>query len=142
MASTPVQQAQILAALAAAPLDRIRLMKTLFLAWHRSRRPPDWPFVFQPYLYGPCAFEVYGALKDMQADGLIVQPPHPVSQWAPYHLTQAGRRSAPAAGDILGQGVHQMIRDISRWAGAQGFRSLLTAVYQEAPDFAVNSVAR
>ena len=35
-----------------------------------------------------------------------------------------------------------MIKDVARWASGQGFPSLLRAVYQEAPDFAIRSVLR
>jgi hypothetical protein len=39
---------QLVVALRAAPLDRIRLMKTAFLHWHRRGRPAEGPFTFRP----------------------------------------------------------------------------------------------
>lgn len=131
---------QILTALQAAPLDRIRLMKTVFLVWHRSGRPQTGPFHFQPYLYGPCAFDLYTALEDMEHRGLIAQTPHPISRWASYYLTGAGK--AEASRLTLECAQHVIIADIARWAATQTFRSLLNQVYQEAPDYASNSILR
>ena len=43
-----------------------------------SREPigdPFWcsgPFKFRAYLYGPCAFDLYGTLEDLVEDGLVV----------------------------------------------------------------------
>ena len=82
-------QAQLLVALSGAALDRIRLMKTLFLVWYRHGRPPEGPFFFKPYLYGPCSFEVYRELDKLQAAGLVVQP-NPSMQGR-YFLTSAGQ---------------------------------------------------
>src|SRR5262245_12129268 len=94
------QQVQILTALSAEPLDRIRLMKTLFLAWYRNGCPETGPFTFEPYLYGPCAFDLYTVLEDLERRGLIAQAPHTSSRWARYHLTEAGRRAVEMSTEI------------------------------------------
>lgn len=142
MSTTERQNSQVLAALEAAPLDRIRLMKTLFLVWHRNGRPVHWPFTFTPYLYGPCSFEVYSTLDELKAHSLVVQPSLPIPNWAPYHLTAEGRKVARKSAANLDSEIARQIVETARWAHEQGFRSLLKSVYGEAPDFAVRSVAR
>jgi len=137
MRVTREQEAQIIAALQAAPLDRIRLMKTIFLAWHRGGRR-EGPFHFQPYMYGPCAFDLYDALADMEQRGLVVQAPHPVNRWGDYYLTEAGKQAATA----IPSDVSLAMEPIARWASTQGFRPLLDAVYREAPEFASKSILR
>ena len=81
----------VLLALHCEPLDRIRLMKTLFLFWYNSEENIPNYFVFEPYLYGPCSFELYSALDELERDGLVIRGPHPVPQWAAYHVTEKGR---------------------------------------------------
>jgi len=140
MDNAAAQETQILVALQAAPLDRVRLMKVLFLVWYRSGCPEDGPFTFDPYLYGPCAFDLYEALGRITARGLIVQAPQPLTRWAAYHLTEAGRQSAASCS--IADHQRAAISELAPWAAAQSFRSLLDAVYREAPEFAVSSVFR
>lgn len=134
------QRAQIIAALNAAPLDRVRLMKTLFLFWHRAGEPSTGPFQFRPYLYGPCAFDLYSALEALDGEGLVVQAPHPDERWGRYYLTGAGMKVV--ARSQLGKTDVETIGEIANWAAAQSFRSLLDRVYREAPAFAAESVLR
>lgn len=134
------QEAQVLLALSVAPLDRVRLMKTLFLAWHRLGRPTPAPFGFSPYLYGPCSFELYGVLRDLQERGLVVITTSAFGKQARYHLTNTGRAVALQAQRAESPQVAGLITSIAGWASTQSFRSLLGHVYAEAPDFAVNSV--
>ena len=132
----------LLVALQAAPLDRLRLMKTAFLLWHRSGRPREGPFHFQPYLYGPCAFDLYSTLTDLVDRGLITTDPSQPPRWTDYRLTPAGREAAERAAERLGRRTAARLTEIAHWTSRQSFRSLLDVVYEEAPDFAVRSVLR
>lgn len=129
----------ILAALNAAPLDRIRLMKALFLAWHKQGQPTDGPFHFEPYLYGPFALDVYGELEAAKREGLIAQPSYPIDRRTPYYLTEKGR-TAVMESQRREDVPWEMLTTYARWAAQQSFSSLLTQVYQEAPEFAQQSV--
>lgn len=142
MTTDTTKKAQVLIALQAVPLDRIRLMKTLFLVWHRSGRPADSPFDFIPYLYGPCAFDLYEVLKELEQEGLVIQPPHQTAKWAPYYLTDASKQAASEASMFVAASKVSAIQQTARWAAQQSFRSLLDTVYTEAPDYAVSSVLR
>jgi hypothetical protein len=131
----------LLVALSAAPLDRLRLMKTAFLVWHRTGRPKAGPFHFEPYHYGPCAFDLYATLNELLGYRLIVQA-SPGVRWADYYLTEMGQREARDASRRLGHGATNRILETAAWASRQSFRSLLESVYSEAPDFATRSVLR
>lgn len=115
-------------------------MKTLFLVWYRGGRPQDGPFRFQPYLYGPCAFDLYAALEEMRRDGLIAQAAHPVSRLGRYFLTERGRNEA--SNMTLDADIRRTIAETAQWAAQQSFRSLLDEVYGEAPEYAAQTVLR
>ncbi len=132
----------LLVALDAAPLDRLRLMKTVFLGWHRAGCPKSGPFHFEPYLYGPCAFDLYSTLNDLLRDRLVARVPSQIFKWADHHLTDAGRREAARAARRLGERHSSRLHNIATWACKQPFRALLEHVYAEAPEFAKKSVLR
>jgi len=132
----------VLLALDAAPLDRLRLMKALFLIWlEKGRTIPDY-FDFIPYLYGPCSFEVYSVLSSLQEENLVAQPPAFPQSWAAYYLTGAGREAARDARGRTSAGDLGLVKEWASFAAQQGFRNLLAHVYGRAPEFATNSVAR
>lgn len=132
----------ILLALRRTPLDRIHIMKTLFLIWHRSERNISDYFEFVPYLYGPCSFEVYSTLESLQADGFIVQPPHPMPQWVNYYLTDRGKKEAEEAKKRVSSDALNLIEKVAEEVSQLSFHELLRKVYAEAPDFAANSMFR
>ena len=131
----------ILAMLRISPLDRIHIMKGLFLLWRRMGEIPDY-FQFEPYLYGPCSFEVYDVLAAMEKEGLIVQPSHPAPQWANYYLTERGRKEAERALREIDAKLRDHLETVTREVSRLGFYALLKRVYEEAPEFAVNSVVK
>ena len=122
------------------PLDRIHIMKALFLIWHRTGRNIRGYFEFVPYLYGPCSFEIYSVLGSLQANGFIVQPPHPVPQWINYYLTDRGKKRAEEAEKKVSLDTLKLIKEVADELSQLGFHELLHKVYTEAPDFAVNSM--
>ncbi|MBS1993457.1 MAG: hypothetical protein JSS83_23240 [Cyanobacteria bacterium SZAS LIN-3] len=134
-----IRRAQILCALSATPLDRLRLMKSLFLFWYRAGKPKSGPFEFKAYLYGPCSFDLYESLQDMEKDGLVVQPVD--REKAPYYLTKAGAIAA-LADTHLSSKEKQLLASLSQWSAHQSFSSLLSVVYKEAPEFASASIVR
>lgn len=130
----------ILLVLKQASLNRIHIMKALFLIWHRSGRNLSGYFEFIPYLYGPCSFEVYSVLRNMEFQRLIVQPPHSVQRWVNYYLTEKGKKKAKeisrqADPDML-RIIEKVVSEISQF----NFYQLLQKIYSEAPDFATNSM--
>jgi uncharacterized protein YwgA len=132
------QQDQLLVALDAAPLDRIRLMKTAFLVWYRQGRPSSGPFTFEPYLYGPCSFQLYRALDQLVHRGLVVQEPTS-GRTGRYYLTPRGREALPRARQRVGSAWEELF-NTAQWSRDQSFDSLLRSVYSEAPEYASQSV--
>lgn len=122
------------------PLDRIRLMKALFLIWHRSGRHLEDYYEFTPYMYGPCSFDLYTELETLEQEHLVSQAPHPVAQWASYFLTPVGQSKAAAIQHVAGPQTVHLVRSIAEEVASLGFHALLRKVYSEAPDFASRTV--
>lgn len=122
------------------PLDRIRLMKALFLIWHRSGRNLIDYYKFTPYMYGPCSFDLYTELEMLQKEHLVSQAPHPVAQWASYFLTPTGESKADAVQRAVSPETVRLVRSIAEEVASLGFHALLQKVYSEAPDFASQTV--
>jgi uncharacterized protein YwgA len=131
----------ILAMLRISPLDRIHIMKALFLFQRRAGEIPDY-FHFEPYLFGPCSFEVYDALTALESEGLVVRPAHPTPQWVAYYLTERGEKEAEAAVRALDPQLRERLEAVAQEVSQLGFYDLLKRVYEEAPEFAVNSVVK
>lgn len=132
----------ILATLDFAPMDRIRLMKSLFLTWYRTGKSiPDY-FQFEPYLYGPCSFEVYRILDDLEREGLIVRLPNPVPNWSTYYLTEKGKQAAREAISQIEPALRDWLKESAGEVTRLSFYQLLKRVYEEAPEFAINSVVK
>lgn len=122
------------------PLDRIRLMKALFLIWHRSGRNLEDYYEFTPYMYGPCSFDLYTELETLQQKHLVSQAPHPVAHWASYYLTPMGASRASAIQNAASGETVAFIRAVAEEVASLGFHALLRKVYSEAPDFASQTV--
>jgi uncharacterized protein YwgA len=130
----------ILLILREAPMDRIHIMKTLFLIWHRNHRNLPNYFEFVPYLYGPCSFDAYSVLKNLQRSGFIAQPPHPMSQWVNYYLTEKGKKETKEFSEKAPPETLRIIKEVANEISKLNFYELLRKVYKEAPDFASNSM--
>ena len=139
---SPSQKDWVLLALRNGPLDRIHLMKVLFLLWIRANRKIPGYFVFEPYLYGPFSLDVYSALADVQREGLVVQPPHPIQDWVPYYLTGKGERAAEEAAQSVDGHLLVLLGTITAEIAPLNFYDLLRRVYREAPEFAARSLMR
>ena len=122
------------------PLDRVRLMKALFLIWHRSGRKLADFYDFIPYMYGPCSFDLYRELDAAEREKFVTQAPHAGSRWARYFLTRRGEDAAANARQKMDQPSLDLLRSVAEEVASAGFHDLLWRVYAEAPDFAMQSV--
>jgi uncharacterized protein YwgA len=132
----------ILLALKKSPMDRIHIMKALFLVWHRSGQNIPGFFQFQPYLYGPYSREVYDSLDQLLKENLIVQPPHPAQEWANYYLTRRGQALAEQLGEGCQPGMVARLNQVVEEVSQLDFKMLLRRVYREAPEFAAQTLVR
>ncbi len=135
------RQALVLTALEAVPLDRIQIMKTLFLVWFRRGAKHDAPFVFKAYNYGPFSKAVYDTLDDLLSNGIVAQADTSDPQSAQYYVTRYGKSILGSVVN-LESSVSQEVQQTASWASEQTFNELLRAVYQEAPEFAKNSLVK
>ncbi len=132
----------VLLALKVAPLDRIRLMKALFLFWWRHRGEIPEYFKFEPYLYGPYSLEVYSVLDQLLDAGLIMQLPHSMQQYAEYYLTRRGDIEAAKVEQNVDSGMLEKLQQVVREVSRLGFNELLRRVYSEAPEYAAKSLVK
>ncbi|MDI6891905.1 MAG: hypothetical protein QMD08_02750 [Actinomycetota bacterium] len=132
----------ILVVLRKKPLDRIHIMKSLFLIWHRSRGEVQDYFHFEPYLYGPYSLEVYSELRDLLTHGFVTQSPHPIPEWANYYLTAQGRAKSEEVVKKANPKIIELIEKTVEEVSRMSFFDLLKKVYEEAPEFAENSVLK
>lgn len=132
----------VLLALRKTPLDRIRLMKALFLMWIRSGRRIPGYFEFEPYLYGPCSFGLYSVLNELTRQRLVIQSSDAVQRWAKYYLTLRGKIAADRAATTASPDLLRTLEEAAQQVSQLSFNDLLRKVYAEAPEFAVNSLVR
>jgi len=140
---SPAQHSKIdwiLLFLNAMPLDRIHLMKALFLFWYRTGRQIEGFFRFKPYMYGPCSFDLYDELRASQQSHLVAQASHIPAKYARFHITDLGRKKAEEAESKTSASHRKLIKDIVNEVSNCGFKDLLQNVYTEAPEFTSNSV--
>lgn len=123
-------------------LDRIHIMKVLFLIWYRSREEIKDYFQFEPYLYGPYSLEVYSELRNLQEHGFIIQPPSPIQQWTNYYLTIQGSIEAEKSLKKFNSDTITLIDKTVGEISNLGFFELLQKIYKEAPEYAVNSILK
>jgi hypothetical protein len=76
----------------------------------------------------------------MEAEGLVIQPPHPIPQWVNYYLTEKGKKVAEEATKRNPHETLKSIKTIAEEVSKLSFYKLLRKVYTEAPEFAVNSI--
>lgn len=138
----PSKNDWILAILRKSPLDRIHIMKSLFLIQHRSKEPLGDFFHFEPYYYGPYSLEIYSQLRSLLDRGLITQPPHQTPQQAKYYLTALGRIEAEDAIRKFSPYLAALLEEVVEEISGLSFMNLLRKVYREAPESASRSIVK
>lgn len=127
------------------PLDRVHLMKVLFLLWYRSRNS-DQPFTdyfkFEPYFYGPYSLDVYAELRALSEEDMVVQPAHKKQEWAHYYLSEQGKELAETIAKKATPEQLKLIEQVTLEVADLEFRDLLRKVYTEAPEFATESLMK
>ncbi|HDL09688.1 MAG TPA: hypothetical protein ENG39_00340, partial [Candidatus Omnitrophica bacterium] len=106
----------------------IQIMKGLFLIKERLN-PPNF-YDFQPYLYGPCSFDVYRDLKILFEDGMIISIPSP-SGWRIYGISSQGIRKCREM--QLGKDMVDGIKEIKTFVVNKSFIELLRYIYEKYP---------
>lgn len=121
-------------------LDPIRVMKGMFLFVRESGGDVAGLYSFEPYHYGPCSFELYGDLDELEAQGLIETQPSPGATWSLYRLTVAGVERFDSLLKTAPRALVERLRDVKAFVVARNFLQLLRDVYRKYPEFSVNSI--
>lgn len=121
-------------------IDPIRIMKGMFLLRMELGNRLDEFYNFEPYLYGPCSFDIYSDIEKLITQRMIDRvksdSPH---RWDYYRLTQMGDRRANQILQDMDE-IREKIKTIKKLVVNFGFMELLQHVYTKYPDYATLSV--
>lgn len=133
----------MLAAMAAggsgARYDPVRVQKFFFLI---DREIPEFIggpcFHFEPYHYGPFDKAVYEDLGRLAEQGKVNIDT--TGRYNQYSLTDSGYTEGVAILDTLPEPAARYMEDVAKWIRFVPFKRLLSAIYRQYPDMAINSV--
>ena len=122
------------------PIDPIRIMKGLFLLKMEMGDKLSEFYNFEPYLYGPCSFEVYEDIEKLiserMLDKLKLESFH---SWDHYRLTRMGEKRADEISKKMVD-LQTKIKEIKKLVVSMEFMDLLRYVYKKYPDYAKLSI--
>lgn len=121
-------------------LDRVRIVKGLFLLSQESPDTLDNFYSFYAYLYGPFSDEIYSDLDELLEENLVAMDSNIAPAWSQYRLTEKGTARAKEIWESLSKPVQQKISEIVKNVLSLSFSKLLTYVYEKYPDYAKESV--
>lgn len=124
-------------------LDPIRIMKGMFL--FDMKAPKTWlsadtRYNFSPYNYGPFTPELYRDLEHLQDLGYVRAEQALNRSWKHYSLTENGIEASRQAENSVGRASARYLHTLYDFVANVSFRQLLESVYEDFPDYAVNSV--
>jgi uncharacterized protein len=94
-------------------------------------------FNFQPYHYGPFDPEVYDALNEQAARGLVDIDQN---KWKTYRLTVDGQRRGEELLNTLDKNTADYLRNVSTFVRSLSFTKLVASIYKKYPEMRKNSV--
>ena len=113
----------------------IQIMKGLFLIKEKLN-PPDF-YEFQPYLYGPCSFDIYRDLRKLLEEGMVISIPSP-NGWRIYGISSLGIKKCKKLS--FRKDMVDNIKQIKTFVVNKSFIELLKYIYKKYPEYAVNSI--
>ncbi|MDO8750151.1 MAG: hypothetical protein Q7K03_03275 [Dehalococcoidia bacterium] len=122
------------------PIDPIRIMKGMFLFAKKAGQPPVETYEFEPYMYGPCSFQIYRDKDELQLQGFLEPLLLPGQTWNLVRITSAGLSRAKQLAQVADKAALLHLETIKRQVMSLSFLDLLRTVYGEFPAYAVNSV--
>ncbi len=121
-------------------LDRVRIVKGLFLLSQESPESLENFYSFYPYLYGPFSDEIYSDLDELIEENLIATDLNIPPSWSQYRLTEKGSSRAKELWKALSKPIQQKIIEVAKTVQSLSFSKLLAYVYKKYPDYAKESV--
>jgi DNA-binding PadR family transcriptional regulator len=99
-------------------------------------------YVFIPYNYGACSFDIYRDLDALVDAGLIERSQEAWSSWPTYLPTAAGQENAAA---LMQEAQGKAINYLQKTKGrlfSQSFVEMLREIYKAYPKYAKNSLVK
>lgn len=121
-------------------LDRVRIVKGLFLLSQESPESLENFYRFYPYLYGPFSDEIYSDLDELIEENLIATDLNIPPSWSQYRLTDNGTSRAKKLWKALSKPIQKMLTEIAKTVQSLSFSKLLIYVYGKYPEYAKESV--
>jgi len=118
-------------------ISPIQIMKGLFLI-KQELKPEDF-YEFEPYLYGPCSFEVYQDLEFLTEERLITTIPSG-GRWFYYKITPLGKNKIKDISKTMDEKLAQGILEIKKLIAGKSVFELLQYVYSKYPEYTKNSI--
>ena len=133
----------VLAAMAAggvkARYDPVRVQKLFFLIDREISEFIGGPyFHFKPSHYGPFDIAVYEDLDELAEQGKINIDT--TGRYNRYSLTDSGHARGAAVLSALPEPAARYMEDVAKWVRYVPLKHLLSAIYRQYPDMAVNNV--
>jgi len=120
-------------------IDPVRIMKGVFLICKEIEEFKN-SYMFEPYLYGPCSFEIYSDLRQLMAKGIVQEHAQEIHYWSLYSLTNTGEEIAQQIVRKISKELLTKISDIKQTITRLSFIDLLKFIYRKYPDYAKKSI--
>ena len=121
-----------------APYNPVQLQKLLFLIDREIADDIGGPhFDFKPDHYGPYDPSVFDVAEGLRGQGKVI-----IDNRGPYRrylVSDGGLSEGSAVLDQMVEPACRYVYEASEWILSQSFRELVSAIYRQYPDMAVNS---
>lgn len=118
-------------------LDPVRIQKGMFLLSQRG--PARALYSFRAHDWGPFSSAIYGDLDALTRQGYLDESAMPGRAWSTYRVTPSGHELAAGKASQIGDANVRWLRSAREFLTSRSFAQLLRDIYEEYPDFAVNS---
>ena len=97
-------------------------------------------YSFEPYDYGPFDQRIYTDVEAMVAEGLVDVERAPGQNWPRYKISRAGLEKADEIRVDTDDDAVEYLNRVVGWIVSRSFGALVRAIYENYPDYKVNSV--
>ena len=123
------------------PFSPVQLQKSLFLIGKKlpsSEMPANF-YRFEPDNYGPFCGEIYDDVRELAAERLAFITRAP-GNYLEYAATDKGIAQGKNVAESLPKDVVEYCQKLIDWVRGQSFRSLVSSIYREFPEYKTNSI--
>jgi len=116
----------------------IQIMKGLFI-FSKEMEIENF-YEFEPYLYGPCSFEVYDHLHYLVKNRLVTTIRSILSSWSYYKTTPLGNEKCKQIIQSIEPKIVKKLKEVKSFVVNKSFIDLLCYIYEKYPEYAVKSI--